>query len=70
MVSKLSGVYITAIACPWLNFEQSPRCPNVVWCHSGEINPFLLRRLRMGWQSVISQGKISRSTLPRLGVDR
>jgi len=29
-----------AILCPWLNFGLPPRCPQVVWCLWGEIEPF------------------------------
>jgi len=29
-----------AIVCPRLNFNLLPRCPQVVWCHWGEMEPF------------------------------
>jgi len=28
------------IIYPWLDFGLPPRCPQVVWCHWGEIQPF------------------------------
>jgi len=31
---------LSAIVCPWLNFGLPPRCPQIVWCHWGEIEPF------------------------------
>jgi len=42
------------------------RCPQVVWCHWGEIAPFLPCWLRRVWQSVISHEKfLLKNTLPR-----
>jgi len=40
-----------------------------VWCHWGEIESFLPRCLRTGWQSVISQEKIPWNTSPWLGIE-
>ena len=31
---------LSAIVCPWLNCGLPPCCPQVVWCHCGEIGPF------------------------------
>jgi len=32
--------FLSAIVCPWLNFGLPSRCPQIVWCHWGEIEPF------------------------------
>ena len=32
--------FFIAIVCPWLDFHFPPRCPQVVWHHWGEIEPF------------------------------
>ena len=32
--------FLSAIVCPWLDFGLPPRCPQVVWCHWVEIEPF------------------------------
>ena len=32
--------FLSAIVCPWLDFGLPPRCPQVVWCHWGEIELF------------------------------
>jgi len=39
-------------------FDLSPRCPQVVWCHRGEIAPFSVTLAQDGLAKVISQGKI------------
>jgi len=33
-------VLFSAIVCPWLNVGLSHLCPQVMWCHWGEIEPF------------------------------
>ena len=30
----------SVIICPWLGFGLPPRCPQVLWCQWGEIEPF------------------------------
>ena len=32
--------FLSAIVCPWLDSDLSPRCPQVVWSHWGEIEQF------------------------------
>ena len=33
-------LFFSAIIYPWLDFGLPPHCPQVVWCHWGEIEPF------------------------------
>ena len=40
MKLRLVRAILSAIICPWLNFGLPPRCPQVVWCIWGEIEPF------------------------------
>jgi len=61
--------FLSAIIYPWMAIGLPPRCPQVVWCHWVERSHFLSRRLRIGWQRVISQGKIPWNTPPWLGAE-
>jgi len=40
LVRSLDGFFLSDIFCLWLDFGLPPHCPQVVWCHWGEIEPF------------------------------
>ena len=39
-MNLITKKFFISIVCPWLNFGLPPRCPQVVWCHWREIEPF------------------------------
>jgi len=47
-------------------FSLPPRCPQVVWCHWGEIEPFSATLIQDGLAECDQPGKIPRNTLPWL----
>ena len=47
--------FLSAIICPWLNFGLPPRCPQVVWCLWGEIEPF---------SATLAQGELAECDRP------
>jgi len=48
-------VHFSAFVCPLLNFGLPPHCPQVVWCHWGEIEPF---------SSTLAQGGLAECDQP------
>lgn len=61
---------VLCTVCPYWDFALLPSCPEVVWRHSGEIQPlFLPSWLRTVWQTVIRRGKIPWNTLPQQEIE-
>jgi len=52
------GVF-SAIICPWLDVGLPPRCPQVVWCHWGEIEPISATLAQDGLAECDKPGKKS-----------
>ena len=61
--------FLSAIVCPWLNFGLPPRCPQVVWCLWGEIEPFSATLAQDGLAECDQPGKIPWNTPPWLGIE-
>jgi len=51
--------FLSTIACPWLDFGFPPRCPQVVWCHLGEIDTFSTTLAQDGLAECDQPGKNS-----------
>jgi len=49
--------FLSAIVCPWLNVGLPPRCPQVVRCHWGKIEPFSVTLAQDGLAECDQPGK-------------
>jgi len=56
--------FTLAILCPWLDFGLSPRFPQVLRCHWGEIGPFSATLAQDGLMKCDQPGKIPWNTPP------
>ena len=60
--------FLSAIIYLWLNIGIPPRCPQVVWCHWGEIAPFSAMLAQDGLAECDQPGKIPWNTPPWRGI--
>ena len=66
----ISGHYntvLSAIIYPWLVIGLSPHCPQVEWCHWGEIEPFSATLAQDGLMECDQPKKIRWNAPPWLG---